>query len=67
MCMKPEELTKIDHENLVKFYKRAIELKGGKGPFDQEQLENELLRRLRGEPFKTKEDLDREILDEMHS
>jgi hypothetical protein len=48
--MNFEELTNLENEELVKRYKRAIELtsKGSsKGPFDINQLEQELLRRMK--------------------
>jgi hypothetical protein len=49
--MQPAELLATSNEDLLKFYKRAIELKGGKGPHDIDQLEKEILRRLSPNPL----------------
>ncbi len=37
MCMTPEDLIATDDVDLLKFYKRAIEMKGQKGPHDERE------------------------------
>ncbi len=49
MCMEPEKLASTSNEDLLKFYKRAVELQGGKGPHDIDQLSKEILRRMDSE------------------
>lgn len=49
--MKKEELEMLDPEILVRNYRRAIELRisangNGKSPFDEKQLEEEIVRRV---------------------
>lgn len=47
MCMDTTTLANTTDEDLLNFYKRAIELQGGKSPHDMDQLEVEILRRMR--------------------
>ena len=46
MCMDATTLANTTDTDLLKHYKRAIELQGGKSPHDMDQLETEILRRM---------------------
>jgi len=50
MCLSAEELEKASNEQLLDFYKRAIELKDGKSPFDIRQLRTAILERMGSTP-----------------
>ncbi|MBP6857759.1 MAG: hypothetical protein KBC11_00995 [Candidatus Pacebacteria bacterium] len=45
--MEAEKLANTSDEELLKFYKRGVELQGGKSPHDIDQLETEILRRMK--------------------
>ncbi len=47
MCMDATTLANTADKDLLNFYKRAIELQGGNSPHDMNQLETEILRRMR--------------------
>ncbi len=51
MCMTNAELLSTSNENLLKFYKRAVELQEGKSPYDINQLLTEILRRINKNPL----------------
>ena len=46
MCMTTEQIKNTNGEDLVLLHKKAVKQGLGKGPFDLEQIESELRRRL---------------------
>jgi hypothetical protein len=46
MCMTTEQIQNTNGEDLILFHRKAVKQGLGKGPFDLEQIESELRRRL---------------------